>query len=104
MSGVDLTITTIEEDEDSLPHDSDIIKRLEFTPGVNKQDVINFDAKKDHMKVYLRVRPLSDDEKNRGEDQVRPFIVYVAKSMLIVFQQINSNLFNVEFFYVLEMY
>ena len=38
--------------------------------NADKTEVVLHEASRDHMCVYLRVRPLLDEEKNRGEDQV----------------------------------
>ena len=59
--------------EDEVPI-TNIRKKLddEFAtpvkPAPEKSSVV--DSGQDHMKVYLRVRPCTNDEKNKGEDQV----------------------------------
>ena len=61
------------EDDAKEPFEMKTIKKtldFEMDEKEAKQASTDPAVDREHMCVYLRVRPLSEDEKNKGEDQV----------------------------------
>ena len=82
VEGASFTITgvDVEEELDNVPSEHDIVKKLDMEfatsfhvpsqTGKGNMTAMDFDPKKDHMRVFLRIRPFSEDETNKGENQV----------------------------------